>query len=91
MSNGFDPDQDQLSVGPDLGPDCLQSYQQMIEVTARKEKVKCAPTAMQGTVLCQHLICKSMLTGYTGDLKTSITPIKYQDLLFLTVNCLKIN
>ena len=27
MSNGLDPDQDLLSVGPDLGPDCLQSYQ----------------------------------------------------------------
>ena len=24
MSNGFDPDQDQHSVGPDLGPNCLQ-------------------------------------------------------------------
>ena len=24
VSNSFDPDQDQLSVGPDLGPDCLQ-------------------------------------------------------------------
>ena len=24
MSNGLDPDQDQLYVGPDLGPNCLQ-------------------------------------------------------------------
>ena len=24
MSNGLDPDQDQHSVGPDLGPNCLQ-------------------------------------------------------------------
>ena len=24
MSNGLDPDQDRRSVGPDLGPDCLQ-------------------------------------------------------------------
>ena len=24
MSNGLDPDQDQRSVGPDLGPNCLQ-------------------------------------------------------------------
>ena len=24
MSNGLDPDQSQLSVGPDLGPSCLQ-------------------------------------------------------------------
>ena len=24
MSNCLDPDQDQLSVGPDLGPNCLQ-------------------------------------------------------------------
>ena len=24
VSNGLDPDQDQHSVGPDLGPNCLQ-------------------------------------------------------------------
>ena len=24
MSNGLDPDQDRRSVGPDLGPKCLQ-------------------------------------------------------------------
>ena len=24
VSNGLDPDQDQPSVGPDLGPNCLQ-------------------------------------------------------------------
>ena len=24
MSNGLDPDQDRLSVSPDLGPNCLQ-------------------------------------------------------------------
>ena len=24
VSNGWDPDQDQHSVGPDLGPNCLQ-------------------------------------------------------------------
>ena len=24
MSNGLDPDQDQHSFGPDLGPNCLQ-------------------------------------------------------------------
>ena len=24
VSNGLDPDQDQLSGGPDLGPNCLQ-------------------------------------------------------------------
>ena len=24
VSNGMDPDQDRLSVGPDLGPNCLQ-------------------------------------------------------------------
>ena len=24
MSNGLDPDQDRHSVGPDLGPNCLQ-------------------------------------------------------------------
>ena len=24
MSNGLDPDQDRHSIGPDLGPNCLQ-------------------------------------------------------------------
>ena len=27
VSNGLDPDQDQRFVGPDLHPNCLQSYQ----------------------------------------------------------------
>ena len=26
MPNGLDPDQDRHSVGPDLGPNCLQSF-----------------------------------------------------------------
>ena len=26
VSNGLDPDQDQRSVGPDLGPNCLQRF-----------------------------------------------------------------
>ena len=24
VSNGFEPDQDQQNIGPDLGPNCLQ-------------------------------------------------------------------
>ena len=36
----MDPDQDRHSVGPDLGPNCLQSYQQMTKVTASMESVK---------------------------------------------------
>ena len=24
MSNGLDPDQDRLNVGPDMGPNCMQ-------------------------------------------------------------------
>ena len=28
MSNGWDPDQDQRSVGPDLDPNCLQRLSQ---------------------------------------------------------------
>ena len=31
-SNGLDPDQDQLSVGSDLGPNCLQGYQEATNV-----------------------------------------------------------
>ena len=26
VSNGLDPDQDRSSVGPDLGPNCLQRF-----------------------------------------------------------------
>ena len=37
--NGLDPDQDQHSVSPDLGPNCLKSYQQMTETVASKERV----------------------------------------------------
>ena len=37
MSNILDPDQAQQNVGPDLGPSCLQRYQQMTKVaTSRK-------------------------------------------------------
>ena len=32
MSNSLDSDQDPHSVGPDLGPNCLQRYQQMTKV-----------------------------------------------------------
>ena len=40
-SKGFDPDQDRCSVGPDLGPNCLQKgYQQMTKVSASKERAK---------------------------------------------------
>ena len=34
----FDPDQDQYSVGPDLGPNCLQK---LSADAASKERVKC--------------------------------------------------
>ena len=32
--NRFDPEQVQHSDGPDLGPNCLQSYQQMTKIAA---------------------------------------------------------
>ena len=37
VSNGLDPDQDRHSVVPDLGPNCLQRYQQMTKVATSKE------------------------------------------------------
>ena len=38
MSNGLDPDQDRHSVGPDLGPNCLQKLSADVESPlARKE------------------------------------------------------
>ena len=32
VSNGLDPNQDIWSIGPDLGPNCLKSYEQMTDV-----------------------------------------------------------
>ena len=40
VSNVFDPGQDQHSVGPDLGPNCLQQLSADDKVAASKEKVK---------------------------------------------------
>ena len=37
VSNGLDPDQDQNSVSPDLGPNCVQ---QTTKFAASKERVK---------------------------------------------------
>ena len=39
VSNSLDPVQDRHNVGPDLGPDCLQDYQQTMKVAASKEIV----------------------------------------------------
>ena len=39
MSKGLDPDQDQHSVGPDLGPNRLQRLSADDKVTANKERV----------------------------------------------------
>ena len=36
VSNGLNPDQDQSSMGPDLGPTCLER----LSVAASKESVK---------------------------------------------------
>ena len=38
MSIGLDPDQDQQKVGPDFGPNCLQRYQQMTKVAAKRKE-----------------------------------------------------
>ena len=39
VSNSLDPDQGLNSVGPDLGPNCLQSHQQTTNVPTSKERV----------------------------------------------------
>ena len=39
VSNGLDPDQDRHCVGLDLGPNCLQGYQQTTKVAASKVRV----------------------------------------------------
>ena len=42
MTNSLDSDQDQQSVGPDLGPYCLQrlSAELLTKVSASKERVE---------------------------------------------------
>ena len=40
MSNGFDPDQDRNSFGPDLAQNCLQRLSEDNKVAASKERVK---------------------------------------------------
>ena len=40
MSNSLDPDQDRHSVGPDLGPNCLQRLSPDDKVTAFKLMIK---------------------------------------------------
>ena len=40
MSNSLDPDQARHFVGPDLGSNCLQSYQQTTKVATSGERVK---------------------------------------------------
>ena len=40
MSNGLDPNQAQHSVWPNLGPNCLQDYQQTTNFAAGRERVK---------------------------------------------------
>ena len=38
MSNDLDPDQDRRSVGPDLGPNCLQKLSADCKITSSKER-----------------------------------------------------
>ena len=60
MSNSLDPEQDQLSVdqkvGPDLSPNCLQSYQQMTKVYAVKsmKELKIYPDKFTNKFYGQH-------------------------------------
>ena len=39
VSNSLDPVQNWHSVGPDLGPNCLQKYQQTTKIAASKDRV----------------------------------------------------
>ena len=43
VSNCLDQDQDQRSVGPDLGPNCLKCYHKTTNVAAGKEMVNKSP------------------------------------------------
>ena len=48
VSNSLDPDQDQHSVGPDLGSNCLSSYPQTTNCVPSMER---ANTRMRGDML----------------------------------------
>ena len=39
MSNSLDSDQDRQIVGPDLGPNCMQNYQQTTKLATSMERV----------------------------------------------------
>ena len=56
MSNDLDPDLDRCNVGPDLGPNCFQSYQQTTKVPASKEGGKCKTLTF--TPLLSHTFSK---------------------------------
>ena len=56
-SNRFDPDQDRYSVGPDLGPNCLQRLSAETKVAASKEKVTVTYSYAFGNVLPRLLFC----------------------------------
>ena len=59
MSKGLDPDQDRRSVGPDLGPICLQRLSADDKVDASKEIVKLAP--LLGYIVWQLNLAEEIL------------------------------
>ena len=61
MSNSLDPDQDRHFVGPDLGPNCLQSYQKMTKFAASRQRGE--------DLLCDYITCHNIAEKiHTGTL-----------------------
>ena len=51
LSEQLDPDQDRRSVGPDLGSNCLQRFQQTTKSIACKERFKLLNKLMEMSVM----------------------------------------
>ena len=66
MSNSLDTDQAPHFVGPDLGPNCLQRFQQRTKIAASKERVK-----EPNTYICEFVSSASLLAEATLCCSTS--------------------
>ena len=81
VANSLDQNQAQHFVGPDLGPNCLQSYQQMTKVTSSMQRVT-VPSKSVGAKTHKYqyqadyklpiCLCVSMLVYFLQDSSISL-------------------
>ena len=67
MSNGLDPDQDQLSVGPDPDPNCLQRLSEKTKVKSYFEyhlRLTSNPDSPKLRKICFKLSLISQVSAY---------------------------